>query len=437
VTYTLNFRDRLELELSTCDSAHLSERIVYSAPTAALKIARSVSLKTPALSPMQSGGYIDVVDLFSGCGGMSYGFRAIGDIVKSYRIVAAADIDEHANSTYFRNIGVRPMCVDLRHVAQSPDSIKQFGAKLPRSKGAPLVLVGCAPCQGFSSHRKKHWHRPVDDRNSLIASFARIAATLQPNVVIMENVPDLLSYKYWHFYEFLKSILEESGYTVRARIINSAGFGVPQERFRAIVIAMKRSFEMVKPYLAPSKFRTVRDAIGSLPVVKPGVMDARDPMHQTTNHRHSTIATIKRVPKNGGNRPAGAGPKCLDRIRGFYDVYGRLFWDKPAITITGYSRNPASGRYVHPDQDRGLSIREAALLQGFPKKFVFDGPFDDKFMQIGNAVPPAFSAYLAGYLLSEMVGKHNQKQLSFEEDINQPLSNSFSSVIAGMKSKRD
>lgn len=434
----LTFRDRLRLELEKYKSAHLPDRREFSPQAVALRIAKSVSFRTPSLLDHQCEGLIDVVDLFSGCGGTSYGFRAIGDAIKSYRVIAAADIDEHANATYRKNIGVEPFCYDLREVAESTRSIRRFGEGLPRSKGAPLVLIGCAPCQGFSSHRKKHWDKPVDERNSLVGAFARIASVLQPEVVVMENVPELLSSKYWRFYEILMRTLEKSGYKVRAQVVSSAGFGVPQERFRAIVVAMKRPFDMLRPYLPGDHFRTVRDAIGLLPPLKPGVPDPKDAMHVTTNHRQSTIATIKKVPKNGGSRPVGVGPKCLDRVRGFYDVYGRLFWDKPAITITGSSRNPASGRYVHPQQDRGLSIREAALLQGFPKNYTFEGPFDDKFMQIGNAVPPAFSAYLAGYLLGEMVAEREQFDMGISpETISEPVSNSFSSVIAGIKLRRD
>jgi DNA (cytosine-5)-methyltransferase 1 len=119
-------------------------------------------------------------------------------------------------------------------------------------------------------------------------------------------------------------------------------------------------------------------------------------------------------------------------------VYGRLAWDKPAITITGYSRNPASGRYVHPEQDRGLSIREAALLQSFPLNYAFEGPFDNKFMQIGNAVPPALSAYLAGFILGELCSYPREDPFDDEtEDIRDPISNSYSSVIAGMKFRRE
>ena len=150
--------------------------------------------------------------------------------------------------------------------------------------------------------------------------------------------------------------------------------------------------------------------ISHLPAVDAGERCASDSMHFTAKHQESTVDTIRAVPRDGGNRPDGVGPACLTRVRekqgrgGYDDVYGRLSWDKPAITITAYSRNPASGRFVHPFQDRGLSIREAALLQGFPPDYQFKGSLDDAFRQIGNAVPPAFAACLGMHVRRDSHG---------------------------------
>lgn len=140
---------------------------------------------------------------------------------------------------------------------------------------------------------------------------------------------------------------------------------------------MKHDFLLPVGFLSPGEYKTVRDAISNLPVVAAGVAPPNDPMHKSASHKQSTIDVIKQVPHNGGNRPIGVGPKCLDKIKGFSDVYGRLYWDKPSITITHYARNPASGRYTHPEQNRGLTAREAALLQSFPFGFEFTGKFDD------------------------------------------------------------
>ena len=158
------------------------------------------------------------------------------------------------------------------------------------------------------------------------------------------------------------------------------------------------------------QFRTVRDAIGDLPRIEAGQKIEADPWHYTAAHRASTIEVLRAVPHDGGNRPMDVGPDCLRRANekqgkpAYEDVYGRLAWDRPSVTITNYARNPASGRYAHPEQDRGLSIREAACLQGFPRAFEFAGPLDPCFRQIGNAVPPLFAGSLAAHLLGELLG---------------------------------
>jgi DNA (cytosine-5)-methyltransferase 1 len=277
-----------------------------------------------------------------------------------------------------------------------------------------------------------------DGRNPLFIDFARIAVELKPDVVVVENVPELLTTGYWSYVEQAKRLLSDAGYIVQLQVHNMAAFGVPQERFRALLLAMRADFEMPAGYLSRSEFRTVRHAIGELPAVSAGEICFVDPMHYTASHRPSTLATIRAVPKNGGSRPKDAGPDCLRRAaekqgRSAYDdVYGRLYWDRPSITLTHYSRNPASGRYVHPDQDRGLSVREASLLQGFPRDFKFAGTFDERFRQIGNAVPPVFAAYLAGHILGEML---SEEPAEASTCITEPVASSFSRLIPSLKAQ--
>jgi DNA (cytosine-5)-methyltransferase 1 len=217
-----------------------------------------------------------------------------------------------------------------------------------------------------------------------------------------------------------------------------AAFGLSQERFRALLVAMPRPFRPPHGFLDRDEFRTVRDAIGDLPRVAAGERDLNDEMHYSAGHRTSTLDTIRAVPKNGGSRPSHVGPECLRRAarkngRAVYeDVYGRLSWDAPAITITAYARNPASGRYIHPEQDRGLTVREAALLQGFPRDYWFAGSLDQRFRQIGNAVPPTFAVYLAAYLLGELLAEPPGSQ-EFDSGITQPIGASFSRLIPALK----
>lgn len=372
-----------------------------------------------------------LLDFFSGCGGMSAGFAASG----FFAPLGGVDINVEALATYERNLGAPGVRQDIRELDASPGKLDEFLIRVGYDPEQPLVMIGCAPCQGFSSHRKKNWG-VEDHRNSLVAVFCRLVARLRPAAVVMENVPEMLSHKYWEDFGNGRRTLEEAGYQVRQQIYNLAAFGVPQQRFRSLVLAMPRDFPLLKPLLEPSRYRTVRDAIGKLPEVSAGEADPKDPMHRSAGHRDSTLATIRAVPKDGGSRPSGVGPACLDQVRGFYDVYGRLAWDQPSITITHYARNPASGRYVHPEQDRGLTIREAALLQGFPKGFEFEGSFDSIFKQIGEAVPPLFAAAVAAHLAVELSSKPRGKAAKQADDIpsiESPVSSSFSSVIAGLK----
>lgn len=380
-----------------------------------------------------------VIDFFSGCGGMSLGFAALSRVVPLIEIIGGCDINEDAVATFEHNFAAPGIRRDIRELVDDEAALSSFLAKIPRYDAKrPTIVIGCAPCQGFTSHRKKNWHKD-DHRNTLIGAFISIVVKLNPECIVMENVPEMLSNKYWSHFEDARIILNEFGYSVSQTIYNAASFGVPQERFRALIVAMKKPFLLPQPLItAPSKFTTVRDAIGDLPKVDPGQIHPEDTMHRSASHRAATLDTIRAVPKDGGSRPAGFGPKCLDRVRGFYDVYGRLAWDRPSITITHYARNPASGRYVHPEQDRGLTMREASLLQGFPRGFEFFGTFDSVFKQIGEAVPPPFSAGVAAACVTELLSSNPSPDewANAIQPLTEPVSNSFSSVIAGLKIAR-
>ena len=378
---------------------------------------------------------IQVIDLFCGCGGMSLGFAALGGAFGAIELIGGADLDKSSSTTYAQNFRVPVMEVDVQEMANHDVTLNRvlnsFSRLNPR---VPLVLIGCAPCQGFTSHRKRNWHMP-DERNDLITAFADVAIRINPDYVIMENVPELLSTRYWSYFRSFKDKMEACGYTISQSILNAAEFGVPQERFRAVIVATKsRTFRMPTPVFQPSQFRTVRDAIGDLPPVDPGVACSDDAMHRSAAHRQSTLRVIKSIPVDGGSRPSGVGPKSLDRVKGYYDVYGRLPWNKPAITITHYARNPASGRFVHPEQDRGLTMREAARLQSFPDSFTFSGTFDDVFRQIGEAVPPYLSLAIAAAVLESVRGEASSYPDSAQ--ITTPVTDSYSGVITGIKMGR-
>lgn len=380
-------------------------------------------------------GHIDVVDFFAGCGGTSAGFLSVNGISPTYRLALAIDNDADAIDTYRANLSPVAQQRDVFELSKDLSGTKQLINSCRQSPDAPLVMIGCAPCQGFSSHRNAGGKG--DLRNSLFVAFARIAAEVQPDVIIAENVPEILTDRYWPLVAEARRLLAKAGYETRIAIHDMAEFGVPQHRFRALLIAARKPIGMPKSFLARGEFRTVRDAIGCLPAILPGVPAPSDAMHVTAGHRAATVETIKQVPIDGGSRPADVGPECLRRAAAkqgraaYEDVYGRLWWDRPAITMTAYSRNPASGRYVHPEQHRGLSIREAALLQGFPSDYRFEGSFDSRFRQIGNAVPPMFAASLATYV-AEALSPSFVAGVE-RPDIAGPIGPSFSRLIPAIK----
>jgi DNA (cytosine-5)-methyltransferase 1 len=381
---------------------------------------------------------IQVIDLFSGCGGMTYGFANAKTENVNYVVRGGLDNDPHAVATFKRAFGVESLQWNVSDLLKK-QKLNEARRLWNLDSEKPLLLIGCAPCQGFSSHRKKDSNR--DQRNSLLETFGKVVVQLKPEIVVMENVPEIFQFRHWSHFEKWRNTVEQAGYTVRAQIHNLAQFGVPQERFRALVIATRSEhFGMPNPTHQPDNYLTVADAIGHLRPLKAGGRDPDDEMHMTSRHRKETVDLLSLIPKNGGSRrslPPGVGPKCLQKVDGFRDVYGRLWWDKPSVAITARCRTPSCGRFTHPDQDRGLSVREAALLQGFPQDFYFEGPFDDKFKQIGNAVSPIFSLAIAKYIDRALYRSCEPNVGEYEsEDITTPFAKSFSSSIASIKKRQ-
>ena len=405
------------------------------------ELREAVQLSLANFVPIKEESYasnpIQVIDFFCGAGGTSLGFAALNSVIPAFKMLGGCDINKVSATTYSHNYGTPIVNEDITRLAYEEGALESFLEYIGYDKTKPTILIGCAPCQGFSSHRKKHWNEEDDIRNSLIMAFAEIVKRMRPDVIIMENVPEFLSKKYWKYFSAAKACYEQCDYIIKNNIYNAASFGVAQERFRSIIIGMKKEFLLPEGHLKPFEYRTVRDAISYLPPVLAGAACPNDPMHRSASHKESTLEVIRQVPHNGGNRPIGVGPACLDKTKGFSDVYGRLFWDKPSITITHYARNPASGRYTHPEQDRGLTAREAAILQSFPNGFEFTGKSDDIYRQIGEAVPPMLSSAIAVKILIEFLSKEptNEQLNNSPQSINEPVSSSYSSVIAGIKTK--
>lgn len=324
---------------------------------------------------------LSAIDLFSGCGGLTAGLKQAG-----YRVLAAVELDEKAADTYELNHpGVFLVRSDIREV-KPKDLMKSLGL----CPGELDLLAGCPPCQGFSRIRKRNKGPSIrDERNSLIDEFARFALELKPKLIMMENVPGLS--EYYKFDQFIRA-LEAAGYSTRYEVLNVADFGVPQRRKRLIISASR----VGPPEIANSstRRRTVRDAIGNMP--PPG--NTGDELHDFPENRSSRIQLlICSVPKNGGSRtdlPSWMTLKCHKKSTGFRDVYGRMKWDDVSPTITSGCINPSKGRFLHPSCNRTITLREAALLQGFPKRYRFMAMHgkESVALMIGNALPPPFIA---------------------------------------------
>jgi DNA (cytosine-5)-methyltransferase 1 len=323
--------------------------------------------------------YPTAIDLFSGAGGLTLGLRQA-----RFKVVGAVEVSQLAATTYksnFRNVRLWDMDIQKLSVAKVLRELQMRPGQLD-------LLAGCPPCQGFSAMRSLNGHQTVlDDRNDLVLQFERFVRGLRPKAVMLENVPALIrDQRLTGLVESLKAM----GYSVTTEVLDASHYGVPQRRRRMILVATRRGHV----HLAekdPVRV-TVRDAIGSL--ASPGRID--DPLHDVRENRQPKIARlIARIPKDGGSRRdlgAEAQLECHRRCDGFSDVYGRMAWGDVAPTITSGCVNPSKGRFLHPEQDRAITLREASLLQGFPRNFKFDlgrGKYAVAEM-IGNALPPEF-----------------------------------------------
>ena len=325
------------------------------------------------------------IDLFCGLGGLSLGLQQA-----RFRVAAALDVSRLATESYRMNFPRVPLIRrDIRTVTGS-DLLRR--ARL--DEGELDLLAGCPPCQGFSALRTKGRQSAVDDdRNDLLLEFLRLAEELQPRFVLLENVPGLARN---HLFRQFTDGLEVLGYGVANGVLDSADFGTPQRRRRLVLVA---GFE-TQPRLTQGEEerRTVRDAIGGFAGT---AGRSGDPLHdhgeERAEHVRSVIASI---PKDGGSR-ADLGPdeqlECHrqaeeDGAGWGREPYGRMAWDGIASTITGGCVNPSKGRFLHPDENRAITLREALLLQGFPPDHRLSlkrGKYAAAEL-VGNAIPPPF-----------------------------------------------
>lgn len=326
---------------------------------------------------------LTLMDLFAGCGGLTRGFLDSGE----YRAVFAVESDENAAATYGANFGDHVFCGPIERVESFP---------------RVDVVVGGPPCQGFSPLNMKGVGL---DRRSLWREYLRALEEARPEAFLMENVPQLLRSAEYDAFERAASAL---GFAITAEVVNSADYGVPQTRKRAVVIGSRHGVPSLPPptHFAPGtgpegapRWRTLKDALKGLP---------RRPneraWHSARNPRPTSIERYETIPREGEGRFELAArrpditPDCwLRKKTGSTDVFGRLWWDRPAFTIRTEFYKPEKGRYLHPSEHRPITVREAARCMSFPDDFRL--PTDQSMTaiakQIGNAVPPLLAQRLA------------------------------------------
>lgn len=349
-----------------------------------------------------SSSPISAVDLFCGAGGLTHGLLQAG-----IKVEAGIDIDKDAEFAFIaNNPTAKYYRWDVGQPKHYPEIEKLFGASKYR------LLAGCAPCQPFSKltqaiDRHECWN--------LLKNFASLVNRIEPELVTMENVPELADRGRDVFDHFIAT-LRRKGYHVDWRIVRCEEYGVPQLRRRLVLLA-SRLGELKVPegrYRTEKQWKTVRMTIGKLPPLKSGEGCPTDRLHVSALLSDLNLKRIRATRHDGGNRrdwPDDLVLECHKKSTGerYHSIYGRMWWDRPSPTMTTLCTGIGNGRFGHPEQDRSITLREAALLQSFPRSYEF-WPKELKLNRgavsrmIGNAVPPRLARAL-GEAIMEHVSK--------------------------------
>jgi len=329
------------------------------------------------------------IDLFCGAGGLTLGLRRAG-----WDVLFGIDVDEAVGETYrHNNPNAGFLAADLRSVTE--EDVLSLAGNTPRSE---LLLAGCAPCQPFSKQRRRRGLARRSDV-TLLGQFARLVVALRPGAVLMENVPGITAVPgFSSFRRFLK-ILHDCGYGYEHCVLNARDFGVPQHRRRCVLLAVRGSEARLPTQIArePDHVATVRARIGRFPAIAAGEAHGCVPNHVAAGLSPLNLERIRATPADGGSRrdwPERLTLDCHRRTLGFSDVYGRMWWDRVAPTLTSRCNSLSNGRFGHPEQNRAISLREAAALQTFPDDYEFFGARNRIAGWIGNAVPVSFAEAL-------------------------------------------
>ncbi|WP_396910282.1 DNA cytosine methyltransferase [Mycolicibacterium sp.] len=339
---------------------------------------------------------IAAVDLFCGAGGLSYGLQQA-----KIPVVAGIDIDKRCAYPFESNIGSPFLQADVRDI--SSDDLAPFW-----SHAKYRILAGCAPCQPFSTHRRGA-NTSAERAWPLVGEFGRIVRESLPEFVTMENVVGLRHKEPFHK---LVDLLTTLGYSVDYANCFAPRYGLAQNRRRLVLVGSRISdISVPQGHLAPEQFRTVRQAIGGLPALGSGESSADDRLHVARSLTDLNLRRIRASVPGGTwqDWPESLRSNCHLKESGssFRSVYSRMEWDNPSPTITTQFFNFGTGRFGHPEQDRTLTLREAAILQGFPKKYRFVRPKDPVEFHplgrlIGNAVPPRLAKAVGKAIISSI-----------------------------------
>lgn len=344
---------------------------------------------------------INAVDLFCGVGGLTCGVQQAG-----INVIAGYDIDPRSQFAYEFNNNARFILKDIKKI----DS-KEITNLFPDDTDIK-VLMGCAPCQPFStySHKYKNNENTLQ-KMDLLDYFGKQIEYVQPDIVSMENVPQMVNEKV--FDKFIQ-ILNDNNYLIDYKVVFAPDYGVPQKRKRLLLLASKLGeIKLIPAQFNKDNYPTLRDTIGNLPKLKAGDTDLNDPLHRSRNISELNMKRIKQS-KPGGTWRDWDEELLLEAYKkksgaSFGSVYGRLEWDKPANTITTQFPGIGNGRFGHPDQDRALSLREGAMLQTFPRDYLFtqpelggNYPIAQVALQIGNAVPPKLGEVIGNSILKHL-----------------------------------
>lgn len=349
---------------------------------------------------------IRVIDLFCGIGGMTHGF-----VKQGFNVVAGIDIDQTCKYAYEKNNRAEFIHKDISEV-KAEDMKDLFG------DADIKILIGCAPCQPFSNlNLKRIKYTDTHERWNALEKFIALIREVKPEIVSMENVRELQDGKKFPIFSKFVRSLKSQGYKVSYKIVDASKYGVPQNRHRLVLLASRLGEIKLIPETHNEKnIVTVRKAIAKLPRIKDGQIHSKDFIHRASKLSPLNKKRIKATPKDGGSAKSWSRSLMLDCHKKESgktyqsSVYGRMWWDKPGPTMTTHCVSLGTGRFGHPRQNRAISLREAALIQSFPKKYRFAESRDKVHMSwlsqhIGNAVPVKL-----GEVIAQSIRRHIRKK---------------------------